>query len=64
MNIEYKEKKDFTREQIEELFLSVNWLSGKYPERVVKALRDSSKVISAWDGERLIGLIQIGRAHV
>ena len=58
MNIEYIEKKDFTREQIEELFLSVNWLSGKYPERVVKALRDSSKVISAWDGERLIGLIR------
>ena len=33
MNIVYKETKDFTEQEVEELFLSVKWLSGKYPER-------------------------------
>ena len=38
MNIEYKETKNFTEKEIEELFLSVKWLSGKYPSRLIKAL--------------------------
>ncbi len=58
MNIIFKDTKDFTEEQIEELFLSVHWLSGKYPQRLTKALKASSTVITAWDGEKLIGLIR------
>ncbi len=58
MNITYKETKEFTKQEIEDLFLSVNWYSGRYPERVVKALKNSSKVISAWDGDKMIGLIR------
>ena len=58
MNIIYKETKQFTKQEIEDLFLSVNWLSGKYPEKVAKALSNSSQVISAWDNNRLIGLIR------
>ena len=57
--IEYKETKDFTKEDIKDLFLSVNWLSGKYPDRLVKALKASPTVITAWDGEKLVGLIRI-----
>ena len=45
MNIKYKNCKTFCSKEIEDLFLSVNWVSGKYPERVVKALSNSSKVI-------------------
>lgn len=56
--IEYKEIKTFQIEQIRELFLSVNWESGKYPERIVSGLKNSSVVISAWDGEKLVGLIR------
>ena len=56
MNTIYKETKQFTKQEIEDLFLSVNWLSGKYPEKVAKALSNSSQVISAWDNN------QIGRA--
>lgn len=56
--IEYKTIKTFQKEQIEELFLSVNWESGKYPEKIVKGLEKSSIVISAWDGEKLIGLVR------
>ena len=58
MNIEYRETKDFTEKEIEELFLSVNWLSGKYPSRLIKALKSSSLVITAWDGSKLVGLIR------
>ena len=53
MNIVYKETKDFTEQEVEELFLSVKWLSGKYPERLIKALKSSSLVVTAWDGTQL-----------
>lgn len=56
MNITFTEDKKFTREQIERLFLSVNWLSGKYPNRLYKALLNSSTVITAWNENELVGL--------
>ncbi len=28
----YTEEKKFTKEQVQELFLSINWVSGNYPE--------------------------------
>lgn len=56
MNITYKETKEFAKEQLEDLFLSVNWQSGKYPDKLVAGMKNSSHVISAWDNERLIGL--------
>ena len=37
MNIEYKETKDFCPMDIKRLFLSVNWESGKYPDKLVRA---------------------------
>ena len=58
MEIEYKETKDFTEKEIEELFLSVGWLSGKYPGRLIKALKSSSCVVTAWDGGKLVGLVR------
>ena len=57
--ITYTEEKKFTKEQIEELYLSVNWVSGKYPERLHKALMHSSTVITAWDGDQLVGLVRV-----
>lgn len=54
--IEFTEQKKFTQEQVQELFLSVGWISGQYPGRLYKALIGSSTVITAWDGDRLIGL--------
>ncbi len=50
----YKEIKEFSKKELEELFLSVNWDSGKYPEKLVIAMKNSSNVISAWDNEKLI----------
>lgn len=57
--IAYSEEKKFTVKQIQELFLSVGWVSGQYPTRLHKALMNSSTVISAWDGDRLVGLIRV-----
>ena len=57
--IEYTEEKIFTKEQVEELFLSVHWISGQYPERLYKALMNSSTVFTSWDGERLVGLARV-----
>jgi len=37
----YTEEKIFTQEQVQQLFLSVNWISGNYPERLYKALMGS-----------------------
>jgi ribosomal protein S18 acetylase RimI-like enzyme len=55
--IEYRETKAFTATELEELFLSVGWLSGSYPLRLEKAINHSDTVISAWDGNQLAGLI-------
>ena len=57
--ITYTEEKIFTKTQVEELFLSINWLSGRFPDRLFKALLNSSTVITAWDGDELVGLIRV-----
>ena len=55
----YTEEKKFTKEQVQQLFLSVNWISGKYPERLYKALMNSSTVLTVWDEKKLIGLTRV-----
>lgn len=55
--IEIRETHEYTAEQLENLFLSVEWSSGHYPERLVKAMRNFETVYAAWDGNTLAGLI-------
>ena len=55
--IVFTEEKKFTREKVQELFLSVGWISGQYLARLYKALMNSSTVFTAWDGDRLVGLV-------
>ena len=59
MEIKYTQDKIFTMEQVESLFLSVGWVSGQYPKRLYKALLNSSTVITAWDNDRLVGLVRL-----
>lgn len=59
MPITYTEEKSFTPQQVADLFLSVRWVVGKYPNRLYKALMNSSRVISAWNGDNLVGLIRV-----
>lgn len=57
-NIEFTEEKRFNQKQVEKLFLSVGWVSGKYHEKLFSALMNSQTVISAWCGDELVGLIR------
>ena len=59
MEIIYKDTKTIASKTLENLFLSLEWLSGKYPERLSKAINNSDSVFSAWDGEKLVGLVNV-----
>ena len=49
-------EKVFTQQQIQDLLLSVRWVSGQYPEQLYKALLNSQTVLTAWDRDKLVGL--------
>lgn len=55
----FTEEKIFTQEQVQQLFRSVNWVSGEYPQRLYKALMHSSTVLTVWDDNKLIGLTRV-----
>ncbi|MCQ2974127.1 MAG: GNAT family N-acetyltransferase [Bacteroidales bacterium] len=57
MNIIYKNTHKFTQKELEDLFLSVEWSSGHYPEKLVIAMQNFKTVFSAWDNEKLVGMI-------
>lgn len=57
MKIEYKDTHEFDAEQLRELFLSVEWSSGHYPDKLVTAMKNYETVYTAWDKDKLIGLI-------
>ena len=58
-NIEYKSIKDFSEKELKELFLSVDWSSGNYPDKLVIAMKNSSSVFTAWDNNKLVGLVNV-----
>lgn len=55
--IEITETHEFDSKQLADLFLSVEWSSGHFPERLVQAMRGFETVFAAWDGDALVGLI-------
>lgn len=57
MDITYTDTKNYTRENLQELFQSVNWLSANYPDRLKKALDHCETVYTAWHADRLVGLV-------
>lgn len=57
MSIIYTDTKNYTSNDLKELFQSVGWLSANYSERLKKALDNSETVFTAWDGEKLVGLV-------
>lgn len=57
MAIRYTAERDFTADDLRSLFLSVQWLSADYPERLEKAMKRCETVFTAWDGEKLVGLV-------
>lgn len=57
--ITYTDEKKFTKQSVQDLFLSVGWISGKYPSRLYKALLNSSTILTAWNGNQLVGLVRL-----
>jgi GNAT superfamily N-acetyltransferase len=57
MEIKYKKIKDFQEKELQDLFLSVEWDSGNYPEKLKMAIKNSHRVYSAFDNGKLVGLI-------
>ena len=45
--IEYKDIHEFKKEDLQDLFLSVEWSSGHFPEKLQIAMRNFETVISA-----------------
>lgn len=57
MRITYTDANNFTSSDLQELFQSVSWLSANYPNRLKKALDNCETVFTAWDGKKLVGLV-------
>lgn len=56
MNIVYKNIKNFDESDIKKLFSTVNWQASRHLDKVALCLENMSKVISAWEGDKLVGL--------
>ena len=54
--IKYTEEIKPTQDELKDLFLSVNWNSGKFPDRLYKSIENSSYKIFAYDEDKLVGL--------
>lgn len=57
MPITYKDTHDFDKKDLQDLFLSVEWSSGHYPDKLALAMQNFKTVYTAWDNSKLIGLI-------
>ena len=55
MAITYTEERNFTPQQVADLFLSVRWVVGKYPERLHKALMNYVLVHPEYHGRGIAG---------
>ena len=57
MDIIYQDIHDFDKQELQELFLSVEWSSGHFPDKLVEAMKHFETVYTSWDDNKLIGLI-------
>lgn len=57
MHINYTfETKQITKEALVHLFTVVEWESAKYPDKLYEAILNSHTVVTAWDGDKMVGL--------
>jgi len=53
----YKDTHELTPSDLRNLFLSVDWSSGHYPEKLAQAMLNFGTVYSVWDEDKLVGLL-------
>ena len=56
-NIEYKQIRNISIDEILKLYNSNNWSSAKKPNELYNALMNSHSLVTAWDKEKLVGLV-------
>lgn len=55
-NIEYSHSRDIPIEKLAGLYRAVEWTAADKPEALQRAVADSHSLITAWDGNTLVGL--------
>ncbi len=55
-NIYYRYDKDLPEDKVISLYSALKWSSAEKPFELMSALSNSHSVVSAWDGDKLIGL--------
>ena len=56
MDIKLSETLDLDRDKVLELYRKNKWSSAEKPDELMNALINSHALISAWDGDKLVGL--------
>ena len=56
MDIHLKEDKMLNRDHVINLYKANRWSAGEKPGALMAALANSATVITAWDGDQLVGL--------
>jgi GNAT superfamily N-acetyltransferase len=56
MKIVLSENRDIDKTQIIDLYKANKWSSAEKPDELIKALKNSHGLITAWDGDKLVGL--------
>jgi GNAT superfamily N-acetyltransferase len=54
--IVYKDDKVLPQDPVVTLYRALKWSSADKPDQLLKALANSHTVVTAWDGDRLVGL--------
>jgi GNAT superfamily N-acetyltransferase len=54
--IQIRDTRDVPKKAVLDLYRAVDWSSANKPEQLHQALRHSHSLVTAWDGDRLVGL--------
>lgn len=55
-DIEYRDERELPRDQVVALFQACGWTQAERPDELMAALAGSHALVTAWHGERLVGL--------
>lgn len=55
--IVHRESHEFKKEDLKDLFLSVEWFSVHFPDKLQITMKNFETLISAWSGDKLGGMI-------
>ncbi len=60
MTIDYQTNKNLNQQDVLDLYNDANWTAyTKEPENLIEAIQNSLYVITAWDNDKLVGLIRL-----